>query len=298
MGKGRKIICIPRSRLDTAWWDAHVEASQNGSVYGLSILLDIVAKKRWMVMWDEESECGIALAYRGWQKFPLKVGQPLFSRYGGVFYKEEPELRVWEEIQQHFPQTLLGLTTYFSFPALKINGCETRVYQALSMPDGFEADAHHRRHLRKADKFNLSMNNAQTDDLVSAFFAGRGKHYAHLNTAARERMLSLLRTLDAGKLGHCLQVNDSDGVVHAYGYFVKWRNELTYLHGALCDAGKSSSASYFLMKEAITLLGNGITRLDFGGSNDEGTARFYRGFGGKDVPYFSYSLKGLFNFLH
>jgi hypothetical protein len=294
MGKRSSIECIPRYRLDTQWWDSHVEASENGSIYGLSAVLDITAEKRWMVLWDPENECGHAIAYRGWHRFPVKIGQPLFCRYGGIFYTRKPSENVLQNFLKAIPESVLGTTVLFSWPHIPPNHCNSIIFQSLKFPEEFQPDAHHRRHIRKAEQKGLILSNAEEKNLVEAFFSGRGSQYTHLNRAARQRMLHLLEYLSIEGLGHCYQICDEIGEVHAYGYFGKWRGRITYLHGALCDPGRASSASYFLMVHAMKELGDDAYMLDFGGSNDEGTARFYRGFGGRDQEYFRYSTKGLF----
>jgi hypothetical protein len=63
-------------------------------------------------------------------------------------------------------------------------------------------------------------------------------------------------------------------------------NKITYLLPISSSEGKSSSAMFYLIDFIIRREANSSTELDFEGSSIEGIARFYKGFGAVNQPYY------------
>jgi hypothetical protein len=72
---------------------------------------------------------------------------------------------------------------------------------------------------------------------------------------------------------------------------VHYKNRSIFFFSSLTEKGKESSAMYYFLNDFISK--NEGRVLDFEGSNNEGLARFYKGFGAHEENYFSYVLNRL-----
>ena len=66
-----------------------------------------------------------------------------------------------------------------------------------------------------------------------------------------------------------------------------------YVHGVTSEKGRGVGASQKAIDNFIQANCRDSFVLDFGGSNVEGVARFYRQFGGEDVHYHEYRQDSL-----
>lgn len=79
---------------------------------------------------------------------------------------------------------------------------------------------------------------------------------------------------------------DSGGRVHAAVYIVRDEETSYYLMGGIDPNLRTSGANSLCMWEAIKFASTVTQRFDFEGSMIESVERFFRGFGGRQVPYF------------
>ncbi len=80
-----------------------------------------------------------------------------------------------------------------------------------------------------------------------------------------------------------------------YGYacFYFYRNTVNYIKGVLNDDGKNDGAMYVMFDYLIRTYAGTDKVLDFGGSNINGVATFYRKFGADNKTYYSYEKNQL-----
>jgi hypothetical protein len=100
-----------------------------------------------------------------------------------------------------------------------------------------------------------------------------------------------------------LWIAKSGSEIHAASIFV-WDNQTCYyLYGVSNPHYKASGAMSLLLWRAIQKYSSSVKEFNFEGSMIEGVERFFRGFGGKQVPYFHISktnskLLKLRSFIH
>ena len=80
----------------------------------------------------------------------------------------------------------------------------------------------------------------------------------------------------------------SENKIIAASFILKSENRLIYRTGTSNQKGKDLKAMFFLVESIIKTYSSSNYILDFEGSELEGVARFYNGFGGINVPYFYY----------
>ena len=74
----------------------------------------------------------------------------------------------------------------------------------------------------------------------------------------------------------------------AASFILKSKNRLIYRTGTSNRKGKDLKAMFFLVESVLKQYDNKEYILDFEGSEIEGVARFYKGFGAQDQPYYYY----------
>ena len=84
-----------------------------------------------------------------------------------------------------------------------------------------------------------------------------------------------------------------EGVFLGYACFYFHKNVINYLKGALNKQGKENGAMYYAFDQIIRKYAAKDCIFDFGGSNVEGIANFYRKFGAKDLTYYSHDYNAL-----
>jgi hypothetical protein len=75
--------------------------------------------------------------------------------------------------------------------------------------------------------------------------------------------------------------------------FMKTQDRITFLFSGLTEEGKQRQAMTYLLDQVIRQYANQPITFDFEGSDDDNLARFYLGFGGKEVKYPSYTFNRL-----
>jgi Acetyltransferase (GNAT) domain len=147
-----------------------------------------------------------------------------------------------------------------------------------------------RTDVRKAtNRFNVVVDN---DANINDFLA------LNRMTFARQGMPlpyteNYVRSIDAAcGTRNCRKVlvtRDAEGRPHAGVYLVWDQNSAYYLMGGGDPELRNSGATSLCMWEAIKFAAGVTRRFDFEGSMIEPVERFFRGFGGRQVPYFQVS---------
>ena len=148
---------------------------------------------------------------------------------------------------------------------------------------------HQRRAIRKAEKLSIRIK----DDLDLS-------HFLELNrkTFTRQGKLPLGSDELIGRLDSACRTHagrkifagiDSQGRVHAAVY-VAWQNDTAYyLMGGSEPDLRESGAQLLALWEAVVFAGSVVRRFDFEGSMLPQVEHVFRGFGAKQLPYFSIS---------
>ena len=78
-----------------------------------------------------------------------------------------------------------------------------------------------------------------------------------------------------------------------FACFYFYSNVINYIKGVLTDKGKQEGAMYRMFDHIIKINSGTDKVFDFGGSDIEGVASFYRKFGSKDESYYTYEKNQL-----
>ena len=169
-----------------------------------------------------------------------------------------------------------------------------RVHQYLELNDLYESNysTNAKRLIKKSNK-NYTYRVVNCIDeliaLVEENVAHKIKEFTPDNIAKLKRLMS--RATSKNK-GETIAVFENETIVAA-GFFLKDKSTVTYLKGASIDTAKKNGAMFGLMNYAFSSYNKNYSTFDFGGSNIESVANFYKKFGAKDKIYYEYTINDL-----
>jgi hypothetical protein len=269
--------------IDYSLWDKCISESRNSLSYSLSWYLDIVSPG-WEALISDNYEYVMPLPIKSKYKIPYLV-QPVLSQQLGIFSKFEINETIVDEFIKEIP--------YYSY---ELNLNETNfcskafIYPnlMLDLNKSYETIASHyskntQRNIDKAFKLNLFVKqDIPVEDFLN-FYYSVDKHFRTVqNTILEQLIIKGFEEKNITLYG----VFSSKNEMIAALCILHSTNRLTYLLPVSNTDGKTSSAMFFLIDHIIKLESGKTTILDFEGSSIEGIARFYRGFGAKNHPYY------------
>jgi hypothetical protein len=281
-------------------YDDLVRESPQGSVFATSWWLDAVAEGRWRANAVEDNGEVVAAwptVVRETRWGELHEGAPLTPFLGPLFRREGSELkRRANEVKR-----LEQLAAAFSGAAHVEARCNPafdywtplawhgfsqttrytwRLGKLADLEAVFaEARENIRREVRKAHKRGVSVSRASLRELTSLNERTGG---AAATTRTLERVQTAAEPRGASTI---LGARDSDGRLHAAGYFVYDDRFAYYLLGASDPELRTSGAPSLLLWTAIEQAAERELGFDFEGSMVRGVERFFRAFGGEPAPY-------------
>ncbi len=281
-----KIKHLRNNAIDYELWDNCITHSHNYLAYACTWYLDIVSPG-WEALVAGNYDYVMPLPIKSKYNISYLV-QPVLTQQLGIFSKKEITNLVVEEFIKEIPYFSyeLNLNEYnFCVKAqispnlvLNLNNSYTDIYSKYS--------TNTTRNIEKARKKRLSIKeDIPCNEFVNFYFS------------VNKQSETLPKTL----LEKIVEKGLSKNGVKLYGVFDEEDDQIAGLcvlrtpkrHILLIQVsnaiGKAYSAMFYLIDFLIcTEAGKGI-EFDFEGSKIEGIARFYKGFGAKNHPY--YTLK-------
>jgi hypothetical protein len=222
------------------------------------------------------------------------ISQPYFAQQLGVFSREHLTEPLVEQFLQAIPSR-------FSFIHLHLNSMNKidhgkytvipRLNHELDLIPKYETifsgyNQNTRRNIRKALDQNLSIHRkVGPDELITLFKANYGRNESSL----KFRHYTTLRLL----MTHCLKDTFSiilgvylpDHTLCAGVFLLRDRDRVIY-HFAASDKNARDNGAMFLLIDMFIKEHSGQPLiLDFEGSADTNVARFYKGFGAKEIGF-------------
>ena len=282
------MVHLRYNEIDKQKWDDCVARSYNTLVYAHSWYLDVVSPQ-WEALVDGDYQAVMPLTWR--KRFGIGyLCQPYFVQKLGVFSPEEvtkPQLEAFVEKAK----------SLFSFAEINLNADNVlddmpqhRNYE-LSLDADYEQIVSHyhdntRRNLSRAQKSNLVVQDlVDIDKVIALFDVDRRQKIQSFETKSYDILRVLaVKALDRGD-GFIRGICDGDGMLLAAAFFVSDGHKLTFLFSGNSAEGKQVQAMTFLIDSVVREYSGSGCILDFEGSDDEGLARFYAGFGSREIGY-------------
>ena len=290
---------LEHDAIDKAKWDVLI--AECGNVYAYSWYLDIV-HPGWEALVEDDYQSVMPLT--GGKKFGVNyLFQPFFVQQLGVFSKSPMTAETTEVFMKAIPLK-------YRFAEIRLNegnvfleseqSVEYHRNVLLDLNQEYEdirADYHQntKRNLAKAEACNLQLVTSVIPYHVVALFRdNRGALLDKWGDAEYGVLTHLAQVAQKRNAAFILGVSEKGvGQLLCAAIFMKTKDRITFLFSGLTEEGKQRQAMTYLLDQVIQQNAHQPMTFDFEGSDDENLARFYLGFGGKEVKYPSYTFNRL-----
>ena len=302
------IRLLKHNEINKRRWDDCINKSFNGNVYALSWYLDIV-HPNWNALIENDYERAMPLTNS--KKLGLSyMFQPFFVQQLGVFstsqLSQEDVANFIKAIPQQYLLTQYRLNSYNKVDydsdiiAKHRNVELDLIYDYQYLYNNYNNNT--KRNLAKAEAAGLSINNnINPEIIISLFRNNRGKDVKHWKDKEYNRLLELINTAISQECCFTIGINDLDNNTIAGAVFMHSHDRIIFLFSGSDEAHKDKHALTMLLDNVIREFSETQYTLDFEGSDNDGLARFYKGFGGAEVfyPEVKYNnLKGILKFIY
>lgn len=294
------ISFVNREDIDDAKWDAVVANSWHETVYGYCWYLDCVTPQ-WsgLILDDYQAVMPLVTGKKWGVNYIFNVP---FMQYTTV-YGALPTTSVLKRFFEAIPHKFRFMDFKLLFPVepniknAEIHKCTNYI---LEIPDATCAvdakfNTNTKRNIKKAEKLKLSFTfESNPDKLIETYKAFKKEKY---NTESDPRIYERLK-----KVINMALINGSGQLVYAWGnkgdflggtFFQDSLTRSIYLFSGASGACKNTGAMFLIVKQRIVELLNKKKVIDFEGSDIEGIARFYKGFGAEPIGYYSIKINRL-----
>jgi hypothetical protein len=302
------IKVLKHNKIDKKSWDDCIHKSFNGNVYALSWYLDIIHPE-WDALVENNYERVMPLTNS--KKFGLSyMFQPFFAQQLGVYstsqLSQEDVERFINAIPKQYLLTQYRLNSYNKVDydseiiAKHRNVELDLIYDYQYLYNNYNNNT--KRNLAKAEAAGLSINhNINPEIIINLFRNNRGKEIKHWKDKEYDRLLELINTAMSQECCFTAGVSDIDNNTIAGAVFMHSHDRIIFLFSGSDDKHRDKHALTLLLDNVVREFSETQYTLDFEGSDNDGLARFYKGFGGSEVfyPEVKYNnLKGILKFIY
>lgn len=291
---------LKNEEIDVRKWDECVNKSFNGIPCALSWFLDLV-HEGWEGLVENDYERIMPLT--SGKKFGIHyLFQPYFSQQLGVFSTSllNPEIvnAFINAIPPKFKFVDIKLNI-FNQPDLKSIELISNKNYVLDLIHEYPRIAEKysgqtKRNLKKASRSTLTlMKNIKPESVISLFRENRGKTLGKWNETHYNRLKRLIYSSIYKGRGIVYGVFTAQNELCAGAFFMKNNNRLIFLFSGSDQIARENAAMTFLLDAVIQEFTPSHMVLDFEGSNDRNLARFYQGFGAKEIVYMGLRMNKL-----
>lgn len=274
---------LRNSSIDFIRWDKCILESLHPLSYAFSWYLDIVSPG-WEALISEDYEYVMPLPAKSKFKIPYLV-QPILTQQLGIFSKLEINESTVEEFIKEIPYYSYELnlneknfhSKAFIYPNYLLN--LNKSYEKIAS----QYSKNTQRNIDKATKLNLIIKENISVEEFLTFYYFVDKKFLSVQKPVLEQLI--VKGISEKSITLYGVFSNQNNLI-ATLCLLHSTNRLTYLLPVSNAEGKSSSAMFFLIDFLIKEESGKDTFFDFEGSGIEGIARFYKGFGAKNQPYY------------
>ena len=277
--------------IDKAKWDKCVLNAANHLIYAEAWYLDIVCPENWDALILNDYEAVMPLPLKS--KMGLTyIQQPIWTQQLGVF----STLKITEQLTTAFLQAIPKKMAMVSLNLNETNlvsdiDLVAKTNLIVDLNSSLETlqskfSTNTKRNSNKANKAGLiiDLESKAVNEFIDFFKSNIQNPISeyHYNTLSK-----LVEFAVNNNKGFIALVKLDDEIVAA-SFILKSNKRLIYRTGTSNPKGKELKAMFLLVNELIQQYADSNYKLDFEGSEIEGVARFYKGFGAENVPYYYY----------
>ena len=269
--------------IDLEKWDMVIRLSINHLGYAYSWYLDIVSPG-WEALVSDDYEYIMPLPVKRKYKIPYLV-QPALSQQLGIFSKN----KISEDIIQLFIKKI----PYYSYE-INLNECNFNADVIKQANYVLKIDKSYQqitekytkntlRNIEKALKNSLTIReNLGIDEFIDLFKEVNPNDKSLIDKVYQP---ILINGTDKKMIKICGAYNPNNELISCLSLFFTG-DRIVCLLLVSNEIGKKTSAMFLLIDHLIKTYAGSNKIVDFEGSMIEGVARFYKGFGAENQPYF------------
>lgn len=283
---------LTHNKIDKTRWDDCIRHSFNGNIYAWSWYLDIV-HPNWDALVENDYERVMPLTAN--KKLGINyLLQPFFTQQLGIFsisnLNEDIVQDFIDAIPEKYRLTEIRLNAYnkvnynINYYKRHRNIELDLIYNYQTIYNNYSSNT--KKNLKKANKNILYLNrDVNPEVVINLFRSNKGKDVKHWKDKEYQRLLTLINTAIEKECCFVYGVSDENNDTIAAAVFMVSHDRITFLFSGNDKNNKDKNAWTFLIDSVIKEFCDMPLTFDFEGSDDEGLARFYKGFGGKEVFY-------------
>lgn len=280
---------LKHKEIDKSKWDKCIESSPNGLIYAMSWYLDIVSP-----MWDAivEEDYITVIPVTKKRKYLIEyLVQPVFAQQLGIFGNNIPN----ETIKDFY----IEVFKRYRFLRINLNYLNQGItdFEHVTLKNNYilELNKDYEITKKKYNKSNLnniikSENNylvCKKDNEFNNFYEFVCLNYPYkYKSSDYTKLQNLLSEFQKRQIGTIYSVYDSQNTRLASALFIEYNNRIIYMFSSQTSKGRENKATFYLIDYYIRENSNKQLILDFEGSNIEGIASFFKGFGAINQPYY------------
>ncbi len=283
----KQIRIIHNDEIELEKWDKVISTSLNSRIYALSWYLDILWPDwQGLVVGDYEYIMPIVSN----KKYGISyLFQPTYAQQHGIFPPATPEVtkQATSYISSKFKLIEIAFNSMNVVAASSDQKIQSRKNHILSLNKPYDeiiktCSKHHQRYIRYANKHNQAIQEIDLNEFIQ--FKKK-----NLNSKAAKQNLHKLQLvahhLLQRKKGYLLGVYSKHNELVAAALIASNGNRVIYLNGGSNSEGQKSRAMFGIFNFLFENYANTNTLLDFEGSEIEGVAKFFEGFGAQPETY-------------
>ena len=280
------IQLLHNSKIDLLRWDEVINCAFNSRIYAESWYLDIIHPDWMGIIYGDYEYVMPVIVGKKWGISYLF--QPTYAQQHGIFPTSTPKItdEIIGFLKESFAYINLSMNA-LNIDVSKLVQVEQRHNYILSLKTNYQEikkgyNGHAMRYVKKATKGCEVSEHVNLDE--------------YLNLKQRNSHAGFqVKHLSALKLIMLNAIKQNRGIIYgafsprneliAAAFFIVERKRITYLNSVSTGEGKVTRAMYAIIDYFIQEYAGSGYLLDFEGSNIDGIARFFSGFGAKPEIY-------------
>lgn len=282
---------VTRQEINTALWDACINASANGLIYATSTYLDAMCNQQWCALVNDDYSVVMPLPNR--KKYGINyIYQPAMTQQLGVFSTKTITTEIVDAFIKKKPSkfwfietSLNAANTTAIYPTIARKNYLldiTKPYAALR--NNYHRSA--KRNIQKAIEHGVQVKkNISPSDIIAIHrqrfndtIGATDKDYMQFEHLAD-------RLLQTGKCFTIGAFNTQQQLIAGSIYWL-YKNRITFILNGNLPESLSCGATHLLKDKVIEQFAEKQYWLDFEGSDFPRFARFYEQFGNTEIEYY------------
>lgn len=262
-------------------WDKKVDELSHPRIYMYSWYLNAIGKA-YSFVYDEKNDTLLPV-FHNRKKILKQHYMPFFAREFQFVGKGDPEKMInflhkkfkWSAANYHLSEEYMGKLKHYQY--LKLDQPYDRLYA------NFSKNAKRKISKIKATEISLSFN-ISPEKVSEQFEANAAKKIKEIKPKNIQKLLHLMQTALKFEKGFTCGVYLKEKLI-ASAFFLDDADHIIYLKGSSTEEGRNLGAMYFMFDAIIEQFSLKKEALDFGGSDIENVAKFYKRFGAENRQY-------------